>query len=435
MQLVVNMGRHPLMAFEVDFAAKTARPLLDYPGLRPEGALARLLFPEEKRTFVGLEQLLNELYATKLSAPRLSLEELLQQVGPGRMFTAKEPHLSLSFEAEAQGELRFDKLTRQGHTLTLAPGYTFGDNGLKGNQHKDVLEIAGVPHMIKRDNVNPESGIGWKNDNYDFAYASVAETIVSIFAQHLAPREDFVSARYDFVVLDDQFTQQSASASPLFTSPSQSDFVLTDARGLDRKVLISLEEFGDNLVDKKPRERFFDLVKLFAGFDGIDEAQAASFLAHQVAFDIVTLNQDRHENPGNIGLVIDELTDQAQLINYDFGRCLPTPTNLWTEQYEANYTDDMLAEDLADYAKDRTLAQANHSLLNGLTFEESLAFIKEQGFQPFELDRTGFDQAAQALLETINQTNLPIKTFAKAKLARFQTILDSDWAQQLVRSV
>ncbi|MBF0805994.1 MULTISPECIES: hypothetical protein [unclassified Streptococcus] len=55
MKLRWILGKHSVMTFEVNHEEKTAQPILENGQSHPKGPLARLIFPENKQTYVGLE--------------------------------------------------------------------------------------------------------------------------------------------------------------------------------------------------------------------------------------------------------------------------------------------------------------------------------------------------------------------------------------------
>lgn len=433
MKLRWILGKHSVMTFEVNHEEKTAQPILENGQSHPKGPLARLIFPENKQTYVGLEAELNYLLRTNYRTGNRSLEELLQEISSGTAFSAKEPYLTLDIP-KVSGHLTLKETHILNGTLVLEHHEIFGDNLLKGNQHKDVFLHEGKAVMVKRDNVNPEFGDDWEPGNYDYSYSSVAETLVSILIDNLSGLNTDSHARYQFLMIDDGKTVQSGTLSPLLTKETEVDWVLSDPRQRERKVLIDLETFAAKIVDSPPLERFHYLVQLYSSFDGIDEPQARAFLRDQIALDILTLNQDRHTNAGNYAVVFDEVTGHARLINYDYGRSLPTPVP-WSDRTEEAYVDDYLTEDMEDDIRNNSrLKNRHHSLLVGLDFETILAFLQEEGFQPFRLNCPQFEQDCQDFLQQLEDLQVPFIKFARYKVAMLQTILDTDWGRALVVS-
>lgn len=433
MKVDVKFGNYSLISFEVNHEEKTVRPIVTDDQPHPAGSFRSLIFPENKQTYVGLEAELNYLIRTNYRTDNRSLKELLQEI-PSRMaFSAKEPYLTLDFLQE-DGYLTLKEATILNGKLILESGQTFGDNLLKGNQHKDVFLQEGQPVMVKRDNVNPEFGDAWEAGNYDYSYSSVAETLVSILIENLSGLDTASHARYQFLMIDDGKSLQSGTLSPFLTKETEVDWVLSDPRQRERKVLTDLETFAQKIVDSPPLERFHYLVKLYSSFDGIDEPQARAFLRDQIALDILTLNQDRHTNAGNYAVVFDQVSGQARLINYDYGRSLPTPVP-WSDRTEQAYVDDYLLEDMEDDIRSNNrLKNRHHSLLVGLDFETILAFLQEEGFQPFRLNRAQFEKECQDFLQQLEDLQVPFLKFARYKVAMLQTILDTDWGRALVVS-
>ncbi|MBF0805993.1 MULTISPECIES: hypothetical protein [unclassified Streptococcus] len=123
------------------------------------------------------------------------MEELLQKISSGTAFSAKEPYLTLDIPKE-NGHLTLKETHILNGTLVLEHHEIFGDNLLKGNQHKDVFLHEGKAVIVKRDNVNPEFGDDWELGNYDSSYSSVAETLVSILIDNLSDLDKKSHARY-----------------------------------------------------------------------------------------------------------------------------------------------------------------------------------------------------------------------------------------------
>ena len=81
-----------------------------------------------------------------------------------------------------------------------------------------------------------------------------------------------------------------------------------------------------------------------------------------------------------------------------------------------------LDEDLEEYTD--ALSHDNDSILSSLSHNESLQFLKDNGFKPFEIDIDGFKKDLKELNDKIQNSDLPFKKFAEVKIKAFEESLN-----------
>ena len=180
-------------------------------------------------------------------------------------------------------------------------------------------------------------------------------------------------------------------------------------------------------MDVNTKTRLDNLLKYFTEHN-VPYEHAKEFLINQAAFDIMLGNTDRLGNPSNFIIAYNNKTETGRLVNFDFGRTLPM---IWTQTTENNYDMSWLDEDLEDYTD--ALSHDNDSILSSLSHNEALQFLKDNEFEPFEIDIDNFKKDLKELNDKIQNSDLPFKKFAEVKIKAFEESLNLDKFKDLYK--
>lgn len=201
--------------------------------------------------------------------------------------------------------------------------------------------------------------------------------------------------------LDDKIVTGTYSKN--YLKENEVERILSTEDKADEHVAVKIDEYAEKVVDAKPNQRLHNLVQMFTE-DGVPEQIAHDFLVQQAGFDILTGNNDRLNNPSNYVIAYNEQTHQSRPINLDYGRCLQISSWAQTMNDNLQIGDQYYQDDLQDFAYG---FGSNDSIFQSYSVSDSVAQLKENGFQPLVIDKHGLDEDLSALVDQIKAANVP----------------------------
>lgn len=295
--------------------------------------------------------------------------------------------------------------------------HNFGNTNVNGLQHKGAIAIGNEAYFAKLDDLNPSINGKWE-DSFDVQYSSLSETLSAIFARNIKNKLNFDCVDYQFGIFNIKSDVKSGTISKNFLKENESERVLALGRKTDPHTLITTDDYAENIMDVNTQARLDNLLKYFTEHN-VPYEHAKEFLINQAAFDIMLGNTDRLGNPSNFIIAYNNKTETGRLVNFDFGRTLPM---IWTQTTEDKYDMSWLDEDLEDYSN--ALSHNNDSILSSFSYNEALQFLKDNGFEPFEIDIDNFKKDLKELNDKIQNSELPFKKFAEVKIKAFEESLN-----------
>lgn len=295
--------------------------------------------------------------------------------------------------------------------------HNFGNTNVNGLQHKGAIAIGNEAYFAKLDDLNPSINGKWE-DSFDVQYSSLSETLSAIFARNIKNKLNFDCVDYQFGIFNIKGDVKSGTISKNFLKENESERVLALGRKTDPHTLITTDDYAENIMDVNTQARLDNLLKYFTEHN-VPYEHAKEFLINQAAFDIMLGNTDRLGNPSNFIIAYNNKTETGRLVNFDFGRTLPM---IWTQTTEDKYDISWLDEDLEDYSN--ALSHNNDSILSSFSYNEALQFLKDNGFEPFEIDIDNFKKDLKELNDKIQNSELPFKKFAEVKIKAFEESLN-----------
>lgn len=298
---------------------------------------------------------------------------------------------------------------------------SFGHTDAVGYQYKDAAYIDGQKRFVKLDDINPASGKYWK-DAFDYQYSSVSDAIVSCLVKNMEHDPKFESVVYTFEHFDNRGTLTTGTASENFLQDREVEHILAIGRDTSSDTLLSIEDYAD-IIDSPGTKRLSKLIDIYES-DHMPAEDAKHFLVQQAGFDLLTGNQDRINNPSNFVLAFNTDTKTARPVNLDYGRCLQMH---WTKTMEERF-------DFDSEFVDVTIEEATHDLLSSNGFDgliPSFDELKEQGFQPFNIDKQGLYDDLDHLAKKVESEQSPCAKFAKVKIEAFKRSLEADKNKEL----
>ena len=295
--------------------------------------------------------------------------------------------------------------------------HNFGNTNVNGLQHKGAIAIGNEAYFAKLDDLNPSINGKWE-DSFDVQYSSLSETLSAIFARNIKNKLNFDCVDYQFGIFNIKGDVKSGTISKNFLKENESERVLALGRKTDPHTLITTDDYAENIMDVNTQARLDNLLKYFTEHN-VPYEHAKEFLINQAAFDIMLGNTDRLGNPSNFIIAYNNKTETGRLVNFDFGRTLPM---IWTQTTEDKYDMSWLDEDLEDYSN--ALSHNNDSILSSFSYNEALQFLKDNGFEPFEIDIDNFKKDLKELNDKIQNSKLPFKKFAEVKIKAFEESLN-----------
>ena len=96
------------------------------------------------------------------------------------------------------------------------------------------------------------------------------------------------------------------------------------------------------------------------------------------------------------------------------------------ERYDltSDYHDETVEDTVSDFVR------SNDSIVSSLSNKDAIAFLQDEGFQPFELNRTQLGQDLDDLKQVIQDSSLPFPKFASLKIDAMKELVNSDFAKQ-----
>ena len=297
---------------------------------------------------------------------------------------------------------------------------------MSGMQQKGIVEMNGEAKYIKLDTLSPNQTGNWK-ERYDFKYSSVSEAMVSCLTNNIKnPIGRTVDYQFNNFKLDDKTVSGTISDSYIHKHEVEINLGINGDHGHGQ--FESNNQYAEEIVDAAPNDRLNNMTKRFVEA-GVDESEARKFLVQQAGFDVLVGNNDRLENPGNFSVVHNGKTSETIPVNMDYGRCLQLPT--WTNTMEdkldmnADFIDEMNEENAED------LLGESMSITGSSHPAKSIEFLKENGFEPFQIDMEGFKKDLAELNDKIQASDLPFKKFAQMKMNAFEQVFEREDTQAL----
>lgn len=316
--------------------------------------------------------------------------------------------------------------TRDGSTIKIQDDQ-FGKKHVSGMQQKGFVELDGDEKFVKLDTLSPNQAGNWK-DRYDFKYSSVSEAMVSCLTNNLKNTTGR-TVDYQFNTFEVGGEKVSGTVSKNFLDNEHEVEINMGINGdHGHGQFESNNQYAEEVVDAAPNDRLNNMTKRFVEA-GVDESEARKFLVQQAGFDVLVGNNDRLENPGNFSVVYNFDEGKAEPLNMDYGRCLQLPT--WTDTMEdkldmnAEFIDEMNEENAED------LLGESMSITGSSHPAKSLEFLKENGFEPFQIDMEGFKKDLAELNDKIQASDLPFKKFAQMKMNAFEQVFEREDTQAL----
>lgn len=299
----------------------------------------------------------------------------------------------------------------------------FGNTNVNGLQHKGAIQINNESYFAKLDDLNPTVNGQWEK-RFDVQYSSLSEALSSILIKNIQSKKDFDSVEYEFATFNINGKSSTGTISKNYLRDNELERVLAIGRTVDPHTLITTDEYAEKIMDVSNQDRFDHFIKYFTDHN-VPYDHAKSFLIQQAAFDIMTGNNDRLGNPSNFIIAYNDKTQTGRLINFDYGRTLPL---LWTEMTETNYDMSWLEEDIESNAKNINLD--NDSIISSLTKEQTIEFLKQNGFKPFEINMDNLKKDLESLNKIIQNSNVPFRKFAEVKIKSFEKTFEQPLMKQ-----
>lgn len=302
----------------------------------------------------------------------------------------------------------------------------FGNTNVNGLQWKGAISVNNQAYFAKLDDLNPTVNGEWEK-RYDVQYSSVSEAIASALIKNIKTKDNFDSVEYQFSTFDLKGRQTSGTISKNYLRENESERVLAIGRKMDPHTLITTDEYAEQIMDVSTQDRFDHFIKYFTDHN-VPYEHAKQFLIKQAAFDILTGNVDRLGNPSNFIIAYDNKNETGRLVNFDYGRSLQMT---WTDTTEEKYDLEWLKDDLDDFSNE--LTSNNDSIISSLSKKDSIQFLKDNGFEPFQIDMKSLKEDLDNLNQTIQNADVPFKKFASSKIESFKKSLESDYSKEFYK--
>lgn len=306
---------------------------------------------------------------------------------------------------------------------------TFGNSHINGLQSKGMARIFDgetfEDKFVKLDTLVPKRG-QWQ-DNFDYKYSSISETIVSLFIKNTQPQKGFDSVQYDFDIYQQNDSQISGTSSDNFLSgPDEMELLYSTPYPVEGETTtIGLNDFVAQHLDK-PQSKAQRLQGFINGYikAGVDPKAAKTFLVQQAGFDLLMANQDRLNNPGNFVFKYDVANKSLKPVNLDYGRCLQIN---WPQTMEDRYTkDEFYDEDVAEYAQN--FANGSDAIIGDKMAakpDELKSILEDFDFKPFRVDMSQLKADLENFRTKVISTKLGIDNFVNLKVDAFVEFLET----------
>lgn len=294
------------------------------------------------------------------------------------------------------------------------------ENMAKGAQHKGpiTLDEDGKGHLkfVKLDETVPDRGQHFVNDAMGFKYSSVQEDICTSFLKSIQNKEDFDSLHYSFEIFERHGQQITGTVSDNYLHDPEAGVLKEFVLSMDKKkvmsydyVLVDDEEYYDKVQKNRNNENILkNLVEFYTRY-GVKEENAKAFILNLVAFDLITGNWDRKSNPTNL-VMIKYSNGDVKPFNMDYGRSLvmELPYKDYYDLKAKNYDDESDEEKLefielrAECDCDKIKVN-NPSVFDTTNMKDTVQFLLDQGFEPFQINRKKMEEGHKKLLEKIKK--------------------------------
>ena len=316
----------------------------------------------------------------------------------------------------------------------------------RGVQHKGPILIKDSQnniHMkyIKLDEINMKTGL-YALDAYDYQYPSISEDICSAFLENITPRDSFSSLHYSFQAINNNGQVKTGVVSDNYLYGGSEHFgtyeqylsIEDNKIQVGDDVKVKHEDFVKNVIDTSNNQQILDfMINSFEKY-GVEKEEAKQFIIQQAAYDLIIGNTDRKGNSTNFIFLIDEQTGKTTPYNIDYGRGLVSG---YGEKYESTAQDQGFTEE--DFKMDAELAISMSSLteaggiFGGSTgkLKETVDFLFDNGFQPFEVDRQALDSRLKTLEDKVDGFNIGISNFTKVKTEMLRQMMNDSQLKRL----
>lgn len=300
----------------------------------------------------------------------------------------------------------------------------FGDDRLKGNQHKGMVLLKHADgsterRFIKTDKINLTRGPAFRPE-YDVQFASVGEAISSCLVRSLVPDVDFPCVDYQFEVIREHGKLVTATSSANYVVPGTLEMVLTDNdQNPYLHYRVTPDEFIDQIALCKVNAEIMTSMRGFYERYLVDRNLAQHFIVQQAAFDFLLGNADRKENLANTIF----LAHRQQLVtplNFDYNRCLnlgwPETTNAAFMRGQVQLGDAGIEADYLDSIYTVKRETPTKGLFgNSAVAAENVRFMQEQGFVRFRIDTAKLRAELDQTCTRIAQLAPHLKYVARTK--------------------
>lgn len=413
-RLDFNISDQTILSFDVDHKTKTAR-LVE----TSDELAAHVLLSPDERTYTGIERRLNEFQQTDKP-----LAKHLADIENDGFHAPMQQNLNIN---NSENAIKETQNPIDAPIIELPSN--FGNTNINGLQQKDNIQIEDQAYFVKLDSLSPSINGSWDH-NFDSQYSSVSEAITSILLKNIKNADQLNSVLYEWREFEINGKKVTGTISKNFLQENEEEHVLSIQNGSDKYTHITLNEYEENMYDVNSETRLKNLVNTFESAN-IDKKTSLKFLTQQAAFDLLTGNQDRLNNPSNFVFTYNTQDQTSKLINLDYGRSLPM---FWTITAETNYDiKEFLAEDIPDFAEE--MNRTNNSILSGMQKSHIMDFLNNNGFEQFEINVQQLHTDLAELKERILASDAPYKKFAEAKIESFKEMLNSDFSKNFYKEI
>ena len=321
--------------------------------------------------------------------------------------------------------------------IRLNEGKSFGSPKMVGNQFKGDLIIDNkgftFKKFVKLDRLNPLINGHWRH-GMDYSNSSITEDICSRFIESIS-NTGIKSVLYNFSIFDLGNGIETGTISDNYMEENVSE-ELAIAPNSEREDMknfrVTFDEYYDNVATENDYNKILESMIDFFGRYRVKPDVAKKFIIQQAGLDLILGNEDRKKNPSNfIFLIPSSIKKDVIPLNMDYGRCLQI---FWTETSESRIEDMPDSEDVInEIVMDEVKNFSGGGLFGGNNLKESVDFLIDNGFRPFNLDKEKFLASFNNLEEKISKHGLKFKNYLKLKKKFIEEILDNKEIKRMLK--
>ena len=303
--------------------------------------------------------------------------------------------------------------------ITLTSKKKFGSTKMIGNQFKGDLIIEEGEDIskkfVKLDALNPSIRGKWKH-GLDNSNSSITEDICSKFIENIS-NISIKSVKYNFEVFKMSDEIETGTVSDNFMEEGYfQEMRIAPNSELENNpnFKVSFDEYYNKIAIKSDKEELLNNMIEFFGRYKVPKDKAKNFIIQQAALDLILDNQDRKENPSNIIFLVPVRDDQEIIpLNMDYGRCLQV---LWTRTSESRASELPDIDNIIDEIAEERLGHfSGGGLFGGRDLKESVDFLLDNGFEPFDFNKEQFFKSFDYLEEKVCKNNLKFRYYIQVK--------------------